>query len=177
MLRSIIAIFFLSTQHSYIKKNKGQIVNDIDFLAVQNGVKACIKPSLQYYCKKMLAYLLTNLKIQLDIVNEAWISVFGVISNFKVIKTYSTFKLVVDLIGFLQKTWQQLTIELPFSFMHFVIYQFFIDNTLLKSSAKYLSNIFNEICCYGKEYKAQYKKNLDFLWFCLHQIQGSRSNF
>lgn len=64
-------IIFFPAQHSYTKKDKGQIVNDTDLLAIQDDKKICIEPSILYYCREIFACLLTNLNTQLDMINKA----------------------------------------------------------------------------------------------------------
>ena len=64
-----IILFF--AQHSRIKKDDAQIVDDTKLLTVQDGDGSCIGPGLLYYCREMPACLLTNLSTQLGMVNGA----------------------------------------------------------------------------------------------------------
>ncbi len=61
------------------KKDGGQSVDDTDLLTIKDGEKTCIRPNILYYCKKMPAYLPTNINSQHGMVNEAQTLISGVI--------------------------------------------------------------------------------------------------
>lgn len=63
-----VILFFI--QHSCTKKDKGQIVDNTDLLTEQDDEGICIEPGILYYCREMVACLLTNLNTQLGIVNR-----------------------------------------------------------------------------------------------------------
>lgn len=68
-------------QHSSTKKDGDQIVNDTKLLTMQNSDGSCIGPGLLYSYRQMPSCLLTNLCIQLNIVNRARTIVYEVILN------------------------------------------------------------------------------------------------
>ncbi len=63
------------------KKDGGQIVDDTDLVIIQNGEETCIGLGILYYCKGMSAYLLTNMNMQLAMVNGAQTLISGIILN------------------------------------------------------------------------------------------------
>ncbi len=73
-------ILFLA-EHSHTKKDGSQIVDNKNLLPVLDGKGTCIGSGILYYCKKMPAYLLTNINMQLSIVNGARTLVSGVIPD------------------------------------------------------------------------------------------------
>ncbi len=74
-------VILFPTEHSCIKKDGGQIVDDTNLLTVQDGEGTCIGPGIMYYCKRMPACLLTNMNTQLDMVNGARTLVSGIIPD------------------------------------------------------------------------------------------------
>lgn len=50
-------------------------MNDIDILTEKDDKDTYIRLDILYYCRRMSAYLLTNLKMQLDMVHGARILV------------------------------------------------------------------------------------------------------
>lgn len=56
-------------------------MNNTDLLIVQDGKKTCIKLGILYYYRKIFACLLTNLNIQLGMVNRTQTSVFEIIPD------------------------------------------------------------------------------------------------
>ena len=67
--------------HSYTKKNSGQIIDDTDLLTVQDGEGTYIGPNILYYYKKMLVCLLTNINTQHGMINGAQTLVSEVIPD------------------------------------------------------------------------------------------------
>ena len=74
-------VILFPIEHSHIKKNSGQIVEDIDLLTIQDGEGICIGPGIMYYCKEMPACLLTNMNSQLSMVNGVQILISKIISD------------------------------------------------------------------------------------------------
>ncbi len=68
-------------EHLHTKKDDSQIIDDTDLLTIQDDEGTCIGSGILYYCKEILACLLTNINTQLGIVNKAQTLVFGVILN------------------------------------------------------------------------------------------------
>lgn len=56
-------VILFPAQHSWMKRDSGEIVDDTDLLTVQDSKKTCIGPGLLYYYQKMSAYLLIILNI------------------------------------------------------------------------------------------------------------------
>lgn len=74
-------LFFM--QHSKIKRNGSEIINNIKLLTLQNSDRIYINLSFLYYYRKIFACLLTNLSIQLSIINKTKKIVYKVIFNYK----------------------------------------------------------------------------------------------
>ena len=97
-----IILFFI--QHFRTKKDDGQIVDNTKLLTVQDADGSCIGSDLLYYYRRIPVCLLTNLSIELGMVNKAQTTVYEFIPNLEGNCKLFRFEFVTELATIFYKT-------------------------------------------------------------------------